>query len=59
VTDVIAAIEAAAPNAPGKITFKHDVLLPLPEDMEAQAAVTTPLQEGVLETIELFARASR
>jgi len=59
VTDVIAAIEAVAPEAGGKITFKQDVTLPLPEDMEASQAVTTPLRQGVLETIELFGRASR
>ena len=54
VTDVIAAIEAAAPDAAGKITFKRDVVLPLPEDMEAAQALTTPLRHGVLKTIELF-----
>jgi UDP-glucuronate 4-epimerase len=59
VTDVIAAIEAVAPDAAGKITFKQDVLLPLPEDMEASQPVTTPLRQGVLETLELFGRASR
>jgi nucleoside-diphosphate-sugar epimerase len=54
VTDVIAAIEVAAPDAAGKITFKQEVVLPLPEDMESSQGVTTPLQQGVLETIELF-----
>jgi hypothetical protein len=57
VTDVVAAIESVAPAAAGKITVKHDVLLPLPEDMEASQPVTTPLGQGVLETIELFRRA--
>jgi nucleoside-diphosphate-sugar epimerase len=60
VTDVIAAIEAVSPDAAGQITFKQDVLLPLPEDMEASPdAATTPLRQGVLETIELFDHASR
>ena len=59
VTDVIAAIEEVAPEAAGKITFKRDALLPLPEDMEASQPVTTPLRQGVLETIELFRRACR
>ena len=52
VADVIAAIEATTPEAAGTITFK-DVLLPLPEEMEAQQHVTTPLRQGVVETIEL------
>jgi nucleoside-diphosphate-sugar epimerase len=59
VTDVIAAIEAAAPDAARTITFKPEVLLPLPEDMESSNPVTTPLRQGVLETIELLGRASR
>ena len=54
VADVVAAIEAAAPEAAGTITFAHDVLLPLPEDMEAVRPVTTPLPVGVRETIELL-----
>ena len=54
VTDVIAAIEAAAPEAIGTITFAEDVLLPLPEDMEAARPVTTPLVVGARETIELL-----
>jgi UDP-glucuronate 4-epimerase len=54
VTDVIAAIEAAAPEATGTITFAEDVLLPLPEDMETARPVTTPLVVGVRETIELL-----
>ena len=57
VTDVVAAIESVAPGAAGKITVKQDVLLPLPEDMEASQPVTTPLRQGVLDTIELFRRA--
>ena len=59
VADVIAAIEAAAPDAAGKLTFKQDVVLPLPEDMEAAQPLTTPLRQGVLETIELFRGVSR
>lgn len=54
VTDVIAAIEAVAPDAAGTITFKPEVLLPLPEDMDSSNPVTTPLRQGVLETIELL-----
>jgi UDP-glucuronate 4-epimerase len=54
VADVIAAIEAVAPEAAGTITFKKDVLLPLPEGMEAERPVTTPLEVGVRETIELL-----
>jgi len=58
-TDVVAAIEAVEPAAAGKITVKPEVVLPLPEDMEASQPITTPLRQGVLETIELFRRASR
>jgi UDP-glucuronate 4-epimerase len=54
VADVIAAIEAAAPEAAGTITFREDGLLPLPEEMEAVNPVTTTLQVGVRETIELL-----
>ena len=54
VTDVIAAIEAAAPEAAGTITYAADVELPLPEDMAAVNPVTTPLADGVRETIELL-----
>jgi UDP-glucuronate 4-epimerase len=56
VADVVAAIEAALPEAAGTITFK-DVPLPLPEDMEARLPVTTPLADGVRETIEVLRRA--
>ena len=59
VTDVVAAIEAVEPAAAGKITVKPEVVLPLPEDMEASQPITTPLRQGVLETIELFRRTSR
>jgi len=54
VIDVIAAIEAAVPEAAGTITFKQDVELPLPEDMAAEDPVTTPLRDGVAETIEML-----
>ncbi len=57
VTDVIAAIEAAVPEAAGTITFKQDVELPLPEDMAAVDPVTTPLRDGVAETIEMLRKA--
>jgi UDP-glucuronate 4-epimerase len=57
--DVVAAIDRSVPEAAGTITYTQDVKLPLPEDMEASQPVTTPLRQGVLETIELFRRASR
>jgi hypothetical protein len=57
VTDVIGAIEAALPEARGLVTFKEDVLLPLPEDMEAPAPLPTSLADGVRETIESLRRA--
>jgi nucleoside-diphosphate-sugar epimerase len=54
-TDVIQAIEAAAPAASGRITF-DDVQLPFPEEFEAKArpAPATPLEVGVRETIAHF-----
>jgi nucleoside-diphosphate-sugar epimerase len=58
VADVIAAIETAAPEAAGTITYKEDVLLALPEHMEAERPVTTPLAQGVRETIELLSSAA-
>jgi UDP-glucuronate 4-epimerase len=57
--DVVAAIDRSVPEAAGTITYTQDVKLPLPEDMEASQPVTTPLRQGMLETIELFRRASR
>jgi nucleoside-diphosphate-sugar epimerase len=57
VSDVVAAIDAALPEATGTITFKEDVLLPLPEEMDAVHPVTTPLRQGVGETIELLRQA--
>ncbi len=59
VADVVAAIEDAVPESAGQITFKQDVLLPLPDDMESPQPQATPLQQGALETIELFRRAGR
>lgn len=58
VADVIATIEAVLPQAAGKITFKGDVLLALPEDMGAERPVSTPLAQGVRETIELLSSAT-
>jgi hypothetical protein len=59
VADVIAAIEAAAPEASETITYKEDVLLALPEHMEAERPVSTPLAQGVRETIDLLSSAAR
>jgi UDP-glucuronate 4-epimerase len=59
VADVVAAIDDVLPEAAGQITFKHDVLLPLPEDMESSSSQVTPLRQGTRETIELFRRAGR
>jgi nucleoside-diphosphate-sugar epimerase len=58
VADVIVAIEAAMPEAAGTITYKEDVLLALPEEMEAGRPVRTPLAHGVRETIELLSLAA-
>jgi UDP-glucuronate 4-epimerase len=54
VEDVIAAIEAAAPEAAGTITYARDVELPLPEDMASIDPVRTPLGDGVRATIEML-----
>jgi UDP-glucuronate 4-epimerase len=59
VADVVAAIEASVPEAAGSITYRADVLLPLPEEMDAERPVTTPLAVGVRDTIELLRDASR
>lgn len=56
VTEVIAAIEAALPDARGLITFNDDVVLPLPEDMEAPGRLPTSLADGVRETIDALRR---
>ena len=57
VSDVVAAIQAVLPEATGTITFNADQVLPLPEEMEAERPVTTPLLQGVRETIELLCEA--
>ena len=57
-SEVVAAIEAAAPEVAGRITF-DDVQLPFPEALESEAPIPlewTPLEQGVRETIELFRR---
>jgi hypothetical protein len=54
VADVTAAIEAALPDAAGTITFRDEVLLPLPEHVEARSPARTPLAEGIRETIEVL-----
>jgi UDP-glucuronate 4-epimerase len=52
--DVVGAIEAAAPEAAGRITF-DDVPLPFPEEFAAaRSLAVTPLEVGVRETIERF-----
>jgi nucleoside-diphosphate-sugar epimerase len=58
--DVVNAIEAAAPEVAGRITFE-DVQLPFPEEMDAGALDEvvgpiewTTLQEGTRQTIELY-----
>jgi nucleoside-diphosphate-sugar epimerase len=52
--EVVAAIEAAAPGAAGRITF-DDVALPFPEELRTSRRVAlTPLADGVRETIEHF-----
>lgn len=57
VAEVVAAIEAAVPEAAGTIAFREDVLLPLPEEMEAVRPVSTPLAVGVRDTIALLRKA--
>ena len=61
--EIVKAIEAAAPEAAGKIAF-DDVPLPFPEGVDAGGleelvgyAPSTPLADGVRETIDLFRRA--
>jgi len=58
--EVVAAIEAAAPDATGLITF-DDVPLPFPDELpgERLTAAVTPLDTAVRETIELFRAAGR
>jgi nucleoside-diphosphate-sugar epimerase len=57
VAEVVAAIDAAVPEAAGTIAFREDVLLPLPEEMEAVRPVSTPLADGVRDTIALLRKA--
>jgi UDP-glucuronate 4-epimerase len=59
-SEVVGAIEAAAPEVAGRITF-DDVQLPFPEEMEAGDLEDvvgpiewTTLQEGTRQTIELY-----
>jgi UDP-glucuronate 4-epimerase len=56
--DIVRAIEQAAPEAAGSISF-DDTPLPFPERVDSSNAVfpaseDTPLQDGVLRTIEYF-----
>ncbi len=55
VAEIVEAIEAAAPDAAGTITF-DETPLPFPEEFEgvAHPAPVTPLRDAVRETIELF-----
>jgi len=59
-SDVVNAIEAAAPELAGRITFE-DVQLPFPEEMESGGLEDvvgpiewTTLHEGTRQTIELY-----
>jgi UDP-glucuronate 4-epimerase len=52
-SDVVAAIEAAAPEAAGRISY-DELHLPFPEEYESASAPTTPLEVGVRETVEHF-----
>jgi hypothetical protein len=57
---VVAAIEAAAPEAAGSITF-DDVHLPIPGGLEAREPLPlewTPLEDGVRATIAHFRAAA-
>jgi nucleoside-diphosphate-sugar epimerase len=58
-SEVVAAIEAAAPGAEGSITFE-DLPLPFPEELPGERFDTpvTPLAEGVRATVEHFRRSS-
>ena len=51
--EVVAAIEEAAPEAAGRVTYADEPLL-FPDEFEASAPLSTPLRDGVRETIELF-----
>jgi hypothetical protein len=55
---VVRAIEAAAPEVTGKITF-DDVALPFPDELDAEEPLEltwTPMEQGVRETVEHFRR---
>jgi nucleoside-diphosphate-sugar epimerase len=57
-SEVVAAIEAAAPVVAGKVTF-DEAALPFPDELEAEeplALAWTPLEQGVRETVEEFRR---
>jgi len=58
-SEVVAAIEAAAPQAAGLITFE-DVSLPFPEELPGERfdCPVTPLADGIRETVEHFRRAA-
>ena len=56
VREVVAAIEEVVPEAAGTISWDDERSLPFPEEFEARAPVSTPLERGVRETIELFRR---
>lgn len=49
--EIVAAIEAAAPDSAGRITYDAATTLPFPEEFEAAQPLSTPLAEGVHETI--------
>jgi nucleoside-diphosphate-sugar epimerase len=55
IAEVVAAIEAAAPEAAGSMTFA-ETPLPFPEEFEGvvHPAPVTPLREAVAETIAIF-----
>ena len=55
IDEVVAAIEAAAPEAAGSITFA-ETPLPFPEEFEGvvHPAPVTPLREAVAETVAIF-----
>jgi UDP-glucuronate 4-epimerase len=55
-SEVVAAIEVAAPEVAGRITY-DETLLPFPDSFESDAPIAlewTPLADGVRETVEVF-----
>jgi len=63
--EIVAAVEAAAPEAAGKITHEESPL-PFPGELEAHVLelATGPVQQpsiadGIAETIELYRRSAR